>query len=405
MKRIHVVGVGLNPLDISPRLSERISNAQVLAGGRRLLDWFTDHPGRGIVLEGPLEIAVRKIGKEASNGKDVVVLADGDPLFYGIGNLLASKLGEENVVFHPNLTVLQVAAARIGVPWNDVYTVSLHGRKDLTPLLRALAKNNWVAVFTDSDFNPARVADELVRRGVGDFSIFVFEDLESNTEKVKNLTLEEAARRTFSPLNFVLLNRIRKPECPLHLGMDDDCYLHQKGLITKKEIRAAGLAALEIMPHNTIWDLGAGCGSVAIEGSLIAEQGSVFAVERDPERARFIGENIVRAGAYGVQVINGEMPDCLEDIPDPDRIFIGGGIGQDNQVLEKAAVRLKPGGILVVHIVLMGSLSRTQEYLESLQWPYTITQVQISRSKSIAGDLRLEALNPVYIVSARKPCR
>jgi len=403
MKRVHVVGVGLNPLDIPCRLSEKISNAQVLAGGKRLLYWFKDHPARRIIIESPVSEAVKRIKEEAVAGKQVAVLADGDPMFFGIGSLLARTLGKENIVIYPNVTILQVAAARLGIPWNNMPTVSLHGRRDLMPLLRALVKNDRVAVFTDPDFHPARVADELIRKGVDTFSMFVFENLARDSENLEHLPLEEAAKRTFSPLNFIILDRIEKPAIPLHLGMDDDLYLHQEGLITKKEIRAAGLAALEIMPHHTIWDLGAGCGSVAIEASLLADKGVVFAVEKDPERVHLIRRNIGRMGAYSVEVIHGEIPDCLESVPDPDRIFIGGGLGRDNQVLETTTGRLKPGGKLVLHIVLMGSFSITREYLESLQWSYSISEVHISRSTEIACDLRMEALNPVYIVSARKP--
>jgi precorrin-6Y C5,15-methyltransferase (decarboxylating) len=108
-------------------------------------------------------------------------------------------------------------------------------------------------------------------------------------------------------------------------------------------------------------------------------------------------------GAYGVEVVHGEMPGCLEALPDPERIFVGGGIGKDNKVLEEAITRLKPGGRLVLHLVLMGSLTRASDYLKSLNWPYSIAQVQVSRSKSMIGDQRLEALNPVFIVSATKP--
>lgn len=403
MKRVHIIGLGLNPLDIPPRLSEMISNAQVLAGGKRLLDWFKDHPGKRIIIESPVAAAAQKIKEKASQGNNVVVLADGDPLFFGIGDLLVRTLGKENLAIHPNVTVLQGAAARLGIPWHDIVVVSLHGRKDLMPLLRALVKNDRVAVFTDPDFHPARVAEELIQRGVDAFSMFVFEDLANNPEKVARLSLEEAARRTFSPLNFVLLDRIKEPEIPLHLGMEDGLYVHQKGLITKKEIRAAGLAALEIMPYHTIWDLGAGCGSVAIEASFLADRGFVFAVERDPVRVRLIRHNTGRMGAYGVEAVHGEMPGCLEPLPDPDRIFMGGGMGRDNHVLETAAGRLKPGGILVLHIVLMGSFLRARKHLESLQWPYSISEVHISRSAEIARDLRLKALNPVYILSARKP--
>lgn len=403
MKKVHVVGVGLSPSDIPSRLSELILDAEVIAGGGRLLDWFEDHTAPRIIIESPVQEAVRKIRGEAEQEKRVVVLADGDPMFFGIGRLLTADLGKENVVIHPNVTTLQAAAARLGIPWHNIRTVSLHGRKDIMPLLRVLVKDDRVAVFTDNYYDPARVAGELIQKGVDTFSMSVFENLATDSEKITNLPLEQAAKKTFSPLNFVILERIKKPEIPLRLGMDDGLYLHQKGLITKKEIRAAGLASLEISPDHIVWDLGSGSGSVAIEASLLAHNGTVFAVEKEPERIQHISQNIRRMGAYGIEVAHGEMPGCLESLPDPDRIFIGGGIGKNNKVLEEAMKRLKPGGRLVLHLVLMGSLSRAGDYLKGLNWQYSITHVQVSRSKPTSGDQRLKAMNPVYILSAAKP--
>jgi len=288
------------------------------------------------------------------------------------------------------------------IPWHDIQIVSLHGRKDMQPLLRALVKNDRVAVFTDHDFHPARIARALLGRGVDIFNMLVFEDLGAESEKINCFELTDVAKQRFSPLNFVILERTKPPEIPLSLGLDDDLYLHSKGLITKKEIRAVGLSALALEPNHTVWDLGAGCGSMAIEASLLAHRGAVLAVEKNAGRVHLIRDNIRRMGAYGVQTIFGEMPKCLKDLPDPDRIFIGGGIGKNNRVLETATERLRPGGKLVLHLVLMGSLARARDYLKGLDWPFTLTQIEVSRSGSIAGDQRLVALNPVFIVSAEK---
>ena len=403
MHKVHVIGLGVDHRDISPIISKRIESAEVLVGGDRLLDIFRDHPALKFPISSPLENVIEKINREMQADREIVVLADGDPLFYGIGKRLIDALGREMVVFHPNITTLQVAASRLRIPWHDIQTVSLHGRKDIRPLLTALAGNDRVAVFTDPEFNPAKVADELVLRGVDTFDMHVFEDLGTESEKVGRFELEDAAKRTFSPLNFVIFDRAKQPEISLCLGLDDDLYFHEKGMITKKEIRAAGLSALEIEPDNIVWDLGAGCGSVAIEASILAHKGAVLAVEKDSNRVQQIRDNIRRMGAYGVDVIHGDMPGCMESLPQPDRIFIGGGIGTDNRVLESAVRILKPGGRLVLHLVLMGSLSRARDYLESSGWHFSIIQVQVSRSKSIAGDQRLEALNPVYILGVKKP--
>jgi len=402
MPKVHIVGLGVDHGDLTPIISRRIQSAEVLVGGDRLLAMFQDHPGVKVPIKSPLGDVIERINQELKLHRDVVVLADGDPGFFGIGKRLIDDFGKDTVIIYPNVTTLQIAASRLKIPWHDIHTVSLHGRKDLQSLLTALVRNDRVAVFTDPNFHPAKIADELKHKGVDTFKIYVFEDLGTESEQIRCFELREVAKQSFSPLNFVILERTKPPEISLSLGLDDDLYLHQKGLITKKEIRAAGLSALKIEPRHTLWDLGAGCGSVAIEVSLLAYEGIVLAVEKDLERVQLIRKNIRRMGAYGVKVIHGEMPGCLESLPDPDRVFIGGGMGKDNRVLEEACKRLKPGGNLVLHLVLMSSLARAKDYLKALEWPFSITQVQVSRSKSTAGDQRLDALNPVFIFSSTK---
>ena len=402
MHQIYVLGLGIDHKEIAPGVLKRIAAAEVLVGGDRLLNIFRDHPGIKVPIRSPLKSVIEQIKNEMQLNRNVVVLADGDPLFFGIGERLINVLGRGAVTFEPNVTALQAAASRMKIPWHTIQTVSLHGRQDLQPLLAALVHGHRIGVYTDANFPPAGLAQELLERGIDAFDMHVFEDLGTASEKARCFTLKGALKKVFSPLNFIILERTKPSLIPLSLGLDDDLYLHQKGLITKKEIRAAGLAFLGIAPNHTIWDLGAGCGSVAIEASFLARRGAVLAVEKNADRVQLIRDNIRRMGAYGVHAVHGEMPECLEDLPDPDRIFMGGGMGKNNRVLETAAERLRPGGRLVLHLVLMGSLARTRDYLQSLNWPVALTQIQASRSGSIAGDLRLAALNPVFIVSAEK---
>jgi len=402
MHRIHVVGLGVDHTGLAPAISKRIETAHVLVGGDRLLALYQDHPGVKIPIRSPIDDVIARIRRELTS-HEVTVLADGDPGFFGIGRQLVDAFGKASVVLYPNVTTLQVAASLMKIPWHDITVVSLHGRREMQPLFRALVRNDRVAVFTDSNFNPARVADDLLRRGVDAFRMQVLEDLGTPSEKTGSFALEEAAKRVFSPLSFIILERIRKAEVPLCLGLHDDLYAHAKGLITKREIRAASLSALEIRPTHIVWDLGAGSGSVAVESSLLAYEGNVLAVEKDPERIQLLRENIRRTGAYGVEIIQGEAPQCLAMLPDPDRVFMGGGMGKGNGVLEEAANRLRPAGRIVLNLVLMGSLNRAMKYLQARQWDVSMTQIQVCRSTTTAGDQRLEALNPVYILSAAKP--
>jgi precorrin-6Y C5,15-methyltransferase (decarboxylating) len=375
----------------------------VLVGGTRLLERFRDHSALKLPIKSPLDDIITRVKEEMLSGKEVVVLADGDPGFFGIGRRLAAAIGKENLRFYPNVCTLQEAAARLKIPWEDIRTISLHGRKDLSPLFRALVRHDRVGVYTDKDSHPGRLTEALRNRGVDTFIMHVFEDLGQKGERIGSFEIQDIEGRSFSPLNFVILERKKHPELPLHLGMDENLYIHEKGLITKREIRAAGLSMLEVQATDTVWDLGAGCGSVAIEASLLANEGRVLAVEKNPSRCESIRLNIGRTGAYGVEVIQGRMPGCLKDLDDPDRVFMGGGTTRSSKVLEEVVKRLKPGGKLVVHVVLMGSLEYAREVLLDQSWPLAVSQIQVSRSQSLAGDLRLQALNPVFILGATKP--
>ena len=245
----------------------------------------------------------------------------------------------------------------------------------------------------------------MIERQVDTFRMHIFEDLRQEDERMNTLELKEACGRPYAELNFVLWERTGAAEIRHGLGLADESYLHGRGLITKREIRAVGLAMLRIEPADTVWDLGAGCGSVAIEAAFLASRGRVLAVEREASRVGLIQGNIRRTGAYGVEVIAGVMPGCLAELPEPDRIFLGGGVGSGPDVLGAAFGRLKPGGRMVVHAVLLGSLEKTKAFLDHHRAPYRFVQVQVSRSRDLAGDERLEALNPVYIVSAEKPVK
>jgi precorrin-6Y C5,15-methyltransferase (decarboxylating) len=398
-----VVGTGTDPARLPPEAERIVAEAELLIGGKRLLEALPDHPARKVTIRAPLNEALEEADRESRKGRRVVVLADGDPGFFGIGKRLVLALGTDRVVIHPNVSVLQAAAARIKTPWEDVRTVSLHGRSDLWPLRRLLARGRRVGVYTDAAFTPARIARDLQGCGVGDYRLHVFEDLGLETERVRAYEdLGRAGEGSFSVLSFVLLEPVRPPAVPLAPGLDDDLLFHEDGLITKREVRSVGLGLLGAGPDHVVWDLGAGSGSVALEASVLVPEGKVFAVERDPERVEQIRRNVRRTGAYGVEPVHGEMPACLEALPDPDRVFLGGGVRRED-VLEQATERLRAGGRIVAHTVLLGSLQRALDALEQAGWSPSVVQVQVARSKPLSGDLRLEALNPVFVVSADKP--
>ena len=207
------------------------------------------------------------------------------------------------------------------------------------------------------------------------------------------------------------------------LGLPDDLYRHAAGLITKWPVRAAAIAALRLFPDATLWDLGAGCGAVGIEAASLLTRGQVLAVEKNPERAAMIAENAARLHAFNVETVLGEMPGCLENLPSPDRIFIGGGLGPGpdqadrgvkaqrprsrkvggDAVLREAVKRLIPGGRLVVAAVLLSTLESARRALTDGGLTVAVDQIQVATGAPLAGDTQLKAHNPVFLIRADKP--
>jgi precorrin-6Y C5,15-methyltransferase (decarboxylating) len=250
----------MSPEDLTPRALEIIREAQVLVGGRRLLGYFTEHPAQKIILGKDPEATLAQIPALAAD-KRVVVLASGDPNFYGVAPLVVNILGANRVVVHPNITAVQAACARLKIAWQDAQIISLHGRT-FEPLEEALGRAGKLIAYTDPEHTPAAIARFLQARGQSEARLCVLEDLGQKTERVTWLSPEEARKREFSPLNMVVI----LPEAPalkdlspgealppgkaerLYLGLPEEALAHQRSLITKAEVRAVVLAKLELYP-------------------------------------------------------------------------------------------------------------------------------------------------------------
>ena len=410
---VQVVGWGMSPEDLTPKVREILRKAQVLVGGRRLLDYFPDHPGRTILLGKDPESTLAQLPALAAKLR-VVVLASGDPNFYGIGPLVVKVLGADRVVIHPNVTAVQAACARLKLPWQDATIISLHGRT-WEPLEAALNRAaGKLIIYTDPVHSPAAIARFLSERGQGEARLCVLEDLGQATECLTWLSPAEAQAQEFSPLNMVVLltgggeqpqTAVREPAgglCHLHLGLPEAALAHQGGLITKTEVRAVALAKLQLYPGLTLWDVGAGCGSVGLEASLLLPGGQIFAVEQDQERAAQIRFNAEKFGVTNLKVVCGRAPGCLAELPDPQRVFLGGGGRDLREILQEVSGRLTAGGRLVLTATLLETLETARTVLAAAAWQIDLTQLQVSRARPLAGGNYLQALNPVWIITATK---
>jgi len=404
---IEVIGLGVGGEPDAATLAH-IRNADLLAGGERLLNQVSPlarTDARLIVLKTPLEKPLAAIARARGQGLRVVVLADGDPLFFGIGARLIEYFGPGAVRLTPGVTAVAAACARLAIPWHDLPVVSLHGRDDPAPLLAALTAKGRAAVYTDAVNSPDALARRLLGLDIAEAALHVLEDMGTRGERMRSLSLKEAAGLTFSPINMVIVETgpAQGAAVPM-LGRADHFYERRNGPITKWPVRACALAGLRLSPDCVLWDVGAGSGAVSVEACALVRTGRVFAVERDPDRCGLIRENRKRSRAWLLDVVQGEAPQAFASLPDPDRIFLGGGLGgASKELLTGACSRLKPGGRLAANAVLLGSLHAVVSHLNGLGWPVEIAQIQANLSSPLADDTRLGAQNPVFIVCADKP--
>lgn len=406
---VTVIGVGDDGCaGLSSRAASAVARAEVLAGGERQLAFFPQFSGECLVLKGGLDGTLARIA-ELADERSVCVLASGDPLFFGIGARIAAAVGAEHVQFLPAPSSVQWAFARTGMCWDDAELVSVHGRA-LSGFVTRVRCARKVAVLTDGENNPARLAAHLQEYGDGAWDAWVCERLAGPGERVRRFSLTELAQLSdLDPLNVLLLCRPAGWRAPPSLPcLHEDEFakrMPKQGLITKREVRLLSLAALELRRDSIVWDVGAGSGSVAIEAGLMAPAGKIFAVELDAESCRHCEANARTHGADNVRVICGRAPDALSGLEAPDAVFIGGSKGSMAAIIDAALAALKPAGRLVVNAVTLENVAEAYAALRAHALTPEVTLLQASRGVPLAHYLRYEALNPIHVfaVSRRAP--
>jgi len=404
MKKVTIIGMGMSPRDLTRVHLELIEAADILVGGKRHLEAFKDIPAKKVAITKKLTDLVTSLKKEMQS-KRVVVLASGDPLYYGIGPRLIKALGTQNVTLYPNVNSVAAAFARIGKPWQNVQVVSLHGRGNEQALLRSLRSTAPVAVFTDPQNSPARIAGKLVKAKISGYEMWVCEQMGTDQEKVKRYTLRGAARGKFTSPNMVVLQRTAPAEpvaAKLSLGTPDHLFVHERGLITKAEVRAVSLSKLKLQDKHVLWDIGAGSGSVAIEASLFITRGKIIAIEKNAGRVTQIVNNGERFNVANLRVVRAEYPVEAVRLPAPDRIFIGGAGRNLRAVIKAAAARLKKNGRMVINTVLLANIEAAVKEIQRAGFNTEVVQVQVSRSKDMPWSARMEAQNPVWIITGQR---
>src|SRR3989338_6805698 len=273
-----------------------------------------------------------------------------------------------------------------------------------------------IGIFTDDKNSPDHIARTLIEKELNGYQSYVCENLGSGDEKIISGNLEDIAQGKFSSLNVMILIKREKQYAPKDeksennrkwsfVIPDDEFYQRtpEKGLITKSEIRVISLAKMKLQPDSIVWDIGAGSGSVSIESALLAPSGKVYAVEKNEEDYKLILKNIEKFKTSHIEAIHGLAPNALASIPlDPDAVFIGGSSGNMHEILKVCSERLKPNGRIIVNVITLENLSEAWESLKKIGLNSEVTLLQISRSQPILEITRFAALNPIFIITAKK---
>ncbi|KAA5540405.1 precorrin-6y C5,15-methyltransferase (decarboxylating) subunit CbiE [Roseiconus nitratireducens] len=404
--RIHIVGIGDDGLEgLTGHAKSLIASAEVLVGAATLLQRIPeDHPAQKLACDGGLQ-EIQDCLRDLPD-RPTVILADGDPLFYGIARFLTEVIGKEHVEIVPHVSSMQLAFARVKESWDDAYLTNL-AVQPLDRVVEQIRSAERVGLFTTEAIPPAAVAEALLDRRIDYFHAYVCENLGTPNETVTQGDLQSIRGQTFSPLNvMVLIRRTGAADLPKGqwrrrlFGNPDEVFLQsrpKRGLMTPSEVRCIALAELELQPETVMWDVGAGSGALAIEAAGIAHAGKVYAIEMDAEDYSLMLENASRFEVPSLVPVHGRAPEAWKDLPSPSAVFVG-GTGRIVPALVAAAAERMASGRIVINVSSPDNLVAVQATLDQAGFQVEVRMINIARGQHQMDRVRFEAMNPTFLI-------
>ena len=408
-EKVHIVGIGDDGVEgMTAHARRLVEAADVLVGPESCAQLMPAGLRSRLVPASNLEELVERI--EAGASKRIVVLASGDPLFYGTARYVCSKLGKDRFEVVPHVSSMQLAFARVKESWEEAFLANLAGQS-IERVIDRVRSSDTAGLFTSDQWPAPAVDRALLDEGIDSFQAYVCENLGSPDERVTQGSLAEIAKDSFaSPNVMILVRKARVADKPGHVGTrlfgnPDECFLQsrpKRGLLTPSEVRSLALAELGLQTTSMMWDVGAGSGSVGLEAARIARDGVVYAIEMDPDDHSLIRENAARFGVTNLHPVLGRAPEAWLSLPDPDAIYVGGSGRDVAMLVEQAWERLKSGGRLVTACNSIENLAAVHALLRARSGDAAYWMVNIARGIEQLDRIRFEAINPMFLIAATK---
>ncbi len=399
-KWLRVIGIGEDGVSgLAPDAKMLLDEAETVIGGERHLNMLPDGwEGERIVWPAPIREAIPQI--LGWRGQKVAVMASGDPLCYGIAAKLLRHMPLEEMWIKPSLSTFTLACSRVGWSLPDIETLTIHGRpvEMLHPFVQPGAK---LLVLSEGARSPRQAAELLTARGFGKSRITVLEHLGGTEERLFSGHAETWEQPEGAALNAMAIECLPDKNARLLTrvpGLPDAAFMHD-GQLTKREVRAAALSRLMPVVDQVLWDVGAGCGSVAIEWMRVHHRCRAVAIEKSESRVKLIEQNALELGVPMLQIVSGTAPGALIDLPAPDAVFIGGGLSSAD-LLEECWKALNPGGRLVANAVTIAAEQLLLEWQKENGGD--LIRISVSRAEPIGSFQGWRPLRPVTQLAAVK---